>query len=294
MTATTTPDPDGRGIILKVSCKDTGRGIKPSDLQRLFSRFEQVEQSDRKLRQQGTGLGLSIIKQLSELMGGTCGLNSEGLGKGSECWFTVRLEPAPSSKVGLKASVNLKVLVVEPRASIRRILTSYLEGWGHTCTACGTVAEARQLARGAEAAAGAWPFQAVVIDCKVVLKPGGMAFVDKVIGKKAGVVLLSPVEIEASLDMSKFAAVATKPLQVGYRVLQFKNFWLQVFRFRFGMGRSLQALLLQETRTGWMRQRSMLSSKQGGIGTDEPCAMQRKHKPQRNSASKPVEGTMAV
>jgi two-component system sensor histidine kinase/response regulator len=214
VTATTHPDEDGTGTILKVSCKDNGRGIRPSDLQRLFSRFEQVEQSDRKQKQQGTGLGLSIIKQLSELMGGTCGLFSEGLGKGSECWFTVRLEPAPSSKPGLTASVPLKILVVEPRASIRKILMRYLEGWGHTCSACGTIAEARQLARSAEAALGAWPFQAVVIDCKVVLKSGGMAFVDKVLGKGAGVVLLSPVEIEASLDMSKFAAVATKPLQV--------------------------------------------------------------------------------
>lgn len=73
------------GILLCVSVKDTGIGIKPEDMPKLFDNFKRLE-LDKNRTVQGTGLGLSIAKQLVDLMKGEIQVNSE-YGKGSE--FTI-------------------------------------------------------------------------------------------------------------------------------------------------------------------------------------------------------------
>ena len=66
-------------LVIKVA--DTGRGIKPEDMDKLFAKFERL-QVEKVSSVQGTGLGLSITKDLIELMGGTITVDSE-YGKGS-------------------------------------------------------------------------------------------------------------------------------------------------------------------------------------------------------------------
>lgn len=66
---------------------DTGRGIKPEDLEKLFVSFQQVD-TKRNRSVEGTGLGLAISKKLVEAMGGTIGVTSE-YGKGSDFWFKI-------------------------------------------------------------------------------------------------------------------------------------------------------------------------------------------------------------
>lgn len=79
---------DNEEVVLWVSVKDTGRGIREQDLGKLFNSFEQMDiKKDRSI--EGTGLGLAISKQLVTLLGGTIGVNSE-YGKGSEFYFTIR------------------------------------------------------------------------------------------------------------------------------------------------------------------------------------------------------------
>lgn len=78
------------GTYLLCEVVDTGIGIAPEDLPKLFQRFSQLEAGRRR---GGTGLGLSISKTFVEAQGGKIGVLSE-LGKGSTFWFMLPLEPS--------------------------------------------------------------------------------------------------------------------------------------------------------------------------------------------------------
>lgn len=67
--------------------RDTGLGIPPEDVDRVFERFYRVDKT-RSREQGGTGLGLSIVKHLVDIHGGTVGVNSKP-GQGSEFFFTL-------------------------------------------------------------------------------------------------------------------------------------------------------------------------------------------------------------
>jgi signal transduction histidine kinase/DNA-binding response OmpR family regulator/HPt (histidine-containing phosphotransfer) domain-containing protein len=89
------------------SVRDSGIGIRPEDIKKLFSEYNQVDtKSNRKI--EGTGLGLSICKSMVELMGGTITVESE-YGKGST--FTVRFrqgEIPDAVPIGTEITENLK------------------------------------------------------------------------------------------------------------------------------------------------------------------------------------------
>jgi signal transduction histidine kinase len=75
-----------------VTVTDTGPGIAPDDLHRIFQSFEQAHASDSRVRS-GTGLGLPISKKIIELHGGCIGVEST-LGRGSafRCTFPIRID----------------------------------------------------------------------------------------------------------------------------------------------------------------------------------------------------------
>ncbi len=79
-------------VVLRFEVEDTGIGIDPETLSRLFSSFEQGDNSMTR-RFGGTGLGLVITRHLAELMGGDAGAESTP-GVGSRFWFTARLKKA--------------------------------------------------------------------------------------------------------------------------------------------------------------------------------------------------------
>jgi signal transduction histidine kinase/DNA-binding response OmpR family regulator len=111
---------------------DTGIGIEPEVLPRLFSAFTQAS-AGMSRRFGGTGLGLAISKQLVELMGGRIEVESAP-GRGSRFSFALRLPPAAtqSSTLGLDLAdmPRLRVLVVEDHETNRIVLENMLHAWG--------------------------------------------------------------------------------------------------------------------------------------------------------------------
>jgi CheY-like chemotaxis protein/anti-sigma regulatory factor (Ser/Thr protein kinase) len=110
--------------------RDTGIGIHPSSLPRIFDSFVQEH------AQEGLGLGLTLVKRLVEMHGGTVSATSAGPSLGSE--FVVRLPRVTDPDAGTApAAARLEerrprhVLIVDDHPDVREVLRLILEGWGH-------------------------------------------------------------------------------------------------------------------------------------------------------------------
>jgi signal transduction histidine kinase len=88
-------DASEHGVRLLFEVLDTGIGLAPDALARLFQPFVQADGSITR-KYGGTGLGLAISKQLIEMMGGQVGVESEP-GQGSRFWFTARFQRAQAA-----------------------------------------------------------------------------------------------------------------------------------------------------------------------------------------------------
>ena len=135
---------DGRQRV-RFAVADTGIGIEPEVLARLFQPFTQGDGSITR-KYGGTGLGLAICKRLVELMGGHIGVDSQ-VGQGSTFWFEVDLgvgsvaavqaAPARPFAPGAALPIDTRVLVVEDNEINRRFAEALLRKLGcisHTVT----------------------------------------------------------------------------------------------------------------------------------------------------------------
>jgi len=114
----------------KVSVIDTGEGISPEYLPRLFERGFRVPHH-HKGAAKGSGLGLSIVKHLVELHGGTIKVHSE-VGKGSEFVFTLpRRRILEKRTSGYEVAGGKRILVVDDDPDIRQFLMDRLGSYGY-------------------------------------------------------------------------------------------------------------------------------------------------------------------
>lgn len=116
---------------IQFAIQDTGIGIPPNRLDRLFKSFSQVDSSTSR-QYGGTGLGLAISKKLSEMMGGRIWVESK-VGQGSTFYFTIiaRLNSNPIPVLSSSEYLSGKrLLVVDSNATNRQMLTLQTQAWG--------------------------------------------------------------------------------------------------------------------------------------------------------------------
>ena len=134
-------------IVIRFEITDTGIGIAPEVQEHLFQAFTQADASTTR-KYGGTGLGLAISRRLTEMLGGTIGVQSTP-GQGSTFWFTVHMAksvaPAHCLTPAAHTLQGLRVLGVDDNATNRALLEGHLKAWGMhiDCVTDGTQALAR-------------------------------------------------------------------------------------------------------------------------------------------------------
>jgi two-component system, sensor histidine kinase and response regulator len=118
-----------KDVLLHFRVQDTGIGLTPEEMGRLFQSFSQADTSTTR-KFGGTGLGLAISKKLAELMGGQVGVESEP-GKGSTFWFSAKVGIGAGVKRELLPNPDLRgrrALVVDDNDHARAVIVDMLEG----------------------------------------------------------------------------------------------------------------------------------------------------------------------
>ena len=137
------------------SIRDTGIGIPPDQVNRLFEKFTQVDVSDTR-RYEGAGLGLALSQKLVELMGGSIGVKSIE-DRGSTFYFTIPFILPPYPAAPGEASGNeqplwrgnngMEIMLVEDKPMNQKLATLLLEKEGYRVTTASNGKEALELHR---------------------------------------------------------------------------------------------------------------------------------------------------
>ncbi len=147
-------EPARRGSYrLELAVRDTGIGIPPDRIGRLFTSFSQLDASTTR-RYGGTGLGLAISKRLVELMGGTIWIDSEE-GKGSTFHISLTAKAADvptriSREDALPRLAGKRILMVDDNATNREIVSRHARSWGMEPVAVEHPSEALELVAAGE------------------------------------------------------------------------------------------------------------------------------------------------
>ncbi|GCL63547.1 ATP-binding protein [Pseudaquabacterium pictum] len=165
------PRPHGE-VALTLQVRDTGIGIAPDVLDRLFTRFTQADSSTAR-RYGGTGLGLAICREIVDLMGGRISVES-AVGQGSCFTVALVLPLAPAgtdtaARPGQGADADsadgsplppLRLLAAEDNGVNQILIKALAEGWGHHCDVVGNGIEALAQVQAAD-------YDAVLMDIQM-------------------------------------------------------------------------------------------------------------------------------
>ncbi|HEY8187463.1 MAG TPA: ATP-binding protein [Pyrinomonadaceae bacterium] len=137
----------------RLTVSDTGKGISPEFLPRVFDRFRQADSSSTR-HYGGLGLGLAIVRHLVELHGGTVQAESKGAEQGASFSVTFPiladcLEPALTQSsepehAGVAELQGLRVLIVDDEADARQIIGTMIARTGAEVKTCESAREALQ------------------------------------------------------------------------------------------------------------------------------------------------------
>ncbi len=124
-------------VEITIGIKDTGIGILPERMDKLFKPFSQGDTSITR-EYGGTGLGLVISQRLTELMGGKMWVESE-VGKGTTFYFTIMAEVVPSSdiidlNIPQDNFIGKRLLIIDENVTNRKIITMQGQTWGMQVT----------------------------------------------------------------------------------------------------------------------------------------------------------------
>ena len=169
------PDRGGR-LMLHIEVQDTGIGISPENLGRIFVPFEQADSTTTR-KYGGTGLGLAICKQLVELMEGTISVTStenEGATFSLEIVADRPIESSGEAEIaGPEELRGVRILVVDDNPTALAGLTFFLGNWGCAVDGAPDVAEGLQRIHAAQEEGN--PYRCVFVDSDIAVGEGDKA-----------------------------------------------------------------------------------------------------------------------
>jgi CheY-like chemotaxis protein/two-component sensor histidine kinase len=211
------------GHMLTISVSDTGIGIDPEILPKLFSSFEQGDNSITR-RFGGTGLGLSICKNITELLKGTITVESE-IGKGTT--FTVSIPITWGREIALikpgTLADNISVLVVDDENSITEYFRELIESYGITADVANDGLSAVEMSR-------QQTYDIVFLDWNIPNKNGGE--VARAIGEispDTKIILISAYDWDEIVESLRGASITdfirkpVPPSEIYSRIVQAVN-----------------------------------------------------------------------
>ena len=203
---------------------DTGIGMKPEFLNKVFDPFERAD-DDQIQSIQGTGLGLSICKSIAELMGGKIQVES-AYGKGSKFTVSVYLK-IQEEHIDESALVGLPILIVDDDEFICRNTCERLEEFGLKTQWATQGAEALKKIEQAKNAGE--DYFAVIIDYKMPDMDGieTIRAIRESVGEELPIIMISAYDLSEQIDEAKLAGAngfITKPLFCSRLVYKLKQF----------------------------------------------------------------------
>ncbi len=193
---------------LQFAVSDTGIGIRPDRMDRLFQSFSQVDSSTTR-KYGGTGLGLAISKRLAEMLGGTMWVESE-VDKGSTFFFTILAAADKASSEAEFSATPLfgrRVLIVDASDTQRQLLAAHMRAWGMAPVLCSAAADALNYLRDGGG------IDVALVDA-LLPEDGDLRVLQELSRRTAPAVLLTPLGRRNPDDAQRRqATIVTKPVK---------------------------------------------------------------------------------